>query len=301
MNTSFSLSPVTPFRLDYTVWALRRRSKNIVEHWDGKHYSRLLFLDNKLFKIVIEQKNESQIYVSIDKNINPLTQDKVIAQLEILLGLQQDLQGFYQIAAQDLQLNQLVNQFKGLKPPRFPSLFEALVNAISCQQISLAAGLHIQNRLIETYGMKIQEKESVFYAFPRPCEIANSSVSALRKIGYSTHKCDTLIHLASVFNENESVFSQLETQNNEEIIHFLCSFKGIGRWTAEYVLLRGLGRLDVFPGDDIGAQNNLYRLLHLKSKPGYKEISEITAKWHPYAGLVYFHLLLQRLNEEQLI
>ncbi len=47
-----------------------------------------------------------------------------------------------------------------------------------------------------------------------------------------------------------------------------------------------------------GAQNNLYKLLHLESKPDYKKTSEITAQWHPYAGLVYFHLLLQKLNEK---
>lgn len=149
--------------------------------------------------------------------------------------------------------------------------------------------------------MKLFEKDKVIYAFPGPYEIAKSSISALRKIGYSTHKSEILIHLASAFKEKEVAFSQLETKNNEEIIHFLCAFKGIGRWTAEYVLLRGLGRLDVFPRDDIGAQNNLYRLLHLESKPDYKKISEITAKWYPYAGLVYFYLLLQRLNEERLI
>ncbi len=53
------------------------------------------------------------------------------------------------------------------------------------------------------------------------------------------------------------------------------------------------------PGDDLGAQNNLYQLLHLNKKLDYKKIAEITAKWHPDAGLIYFHLLLQRLHEKE--
>ena len=72
--------------------------------------------------------------------------------------------------------------------------------------------------------------------------------------------------------------------------------RGIGRWSAEYVLLRGLGRLDAFPGDDIGAQNNLKRIFLLDNKPTYEGIKKLTSRWHPYEGLVYFHLLLEKLH-----
>jgi DNA-3-methyladenine glycosylase II len=70
----------------------------------------------------------------------------------------------------------------------------------------------------------------------------------------------------------------------------------VGRWTAEYVLLRGLGRLHVFPGDDVGGRNNLQRWLR-RSKPfSYAALHRTLARWQPYAGLVYFHLLLDRLE-----
>jgi DNA-3-methyladenine glycosylase II len=78
---------------------------------------------------------------------------------------------------------------------------------------------------------------------------------------------------------------------NEEIVGYLTTLRGIGRWSAEYALLRGLGRLDIFPGDDVGARNNLQRLFHLHTKPDYEEINKLTSQWHPYEGLVYFHLL----------
>lgn len=72
---------------------------------------------------------------------------------------------------------------------------------------------------------------------------------------------------------------------------------GIGRWSAEYALLRGLGHLDVFPGDDVGARNKLQRFLMLPTPPSYTEILAILAPWYPYAGIVYFHLLLDGLAE----
>jgi DNA-3-methyladenine glycosylase II len=64
------------------------------------------------------------------------------------------------------------------------------------------------------------------------------------------------------------------------------------------VLLRGLGRIEVFPGDDVGAQKNLQRLLSLDEQPTYERMQTLTARWHPYAGLVYFHLLLRNLDQK---
>jgi hypothetical protein len=71
---------------------------------------------------------------------------------------------------------------------------------------------------------------------------------------------------------------------------------GVGLWTAEYILLRGMGRIDVFPGDDIGARNNLARWLHLRKPLDYGRVMRIVDKWKPYGGLIYFHLLLDRLE-----
>lgn len=73
--------------------------------------------------------------------------------------------------------------------------------------------------------------------------------------------------------------------------------RGVGRWSAEYVLLRGLGRLDVYPGDDVGARHKLRRFLALDHDPGYDEIAERLRPWQPCAGMLYFHLLLDGLVE----
>ena len=102
-------------------------------------------------------------------------------------------------------------------------------------------------------------------------------------------------------SNDERLFENLVHESNDNIVKFLCQFKGIGRWSAEYVLLRGLGRIEMFPGDDVGARNNLQSLLHLKTKLDYQKIAEITKKWYPYAGFIYFHLLLQKLNNKGLL
>jgi DNA-3-methyladenine glycosylase II len=73
--------------------------------------------------------------------------------------------------------------------------------------------------------------------------------------------------------------------------------KGVGRWTAEYVLLRGLGRLDIFPGDDVGARKKLDQFLRKKKPLDYDGLHRAVAGWQPYAGFVYFHLLLARIKK----
>ena len=76
----------------------------------------------------------------------------------------------------------------------------------------------------------------------------------------------------------------------------LQALRGVGRWTAEYALLRGLGRLHVFPGDDIGARNNLQRWLGILEPLDYEGVRRALARWAPFQGLVYLHLLLRGLQ-----
>jgi DNA-3-methyladenine glycosylase II len=76
----------------------------------------------------------------------------------------------------------------------------------------------------------------------------------------------------------------------------LLELRGVGRWTAEYVLLRGLGRLHVFPGDDVGAQKRLARWLGRRRPLDYAGVGRAVKGWQPYAGFVYFHLLLEGLS-----
>jgi DNA-3-methyladenine glycosylase II len=283
---------------------LRRRAKNIIDQWDGKHYTRVFVIDEQLVKVMIEQKNDRdipQLLVSTHKHITQKIQIKLSKILEMMLGLKQNVQAFYQLTAHDKYLKPLVIQFMGVKPPRFPSLFEALVNSISCQQISLDAGLQIQNRLAQHSGKCLHEGNDSFYAFPMPKDIADCSVSALKKIGYSKQKSETLVRIALAMLENENLLDELESKMNEEIVQILCQFKGIGRWSAEYVLLRGLDKIETFPGDDVGAQKNLQELLHLGKKLDYQKISKITKKWYPYAGFIYFHLLLYKLDKKNLL
>jgi DNA-3-methyladenine glycosylase II len=298
---SFTLKPLSPFRLDYTVWVLRRRPDNIWDRWDGQAYRRVLPLDDTLLDIAVTQTGlpeEPELkIIATGKRLKPDTQFNLTAVLDRLLGLQTDLAGFYRLAAKDPKLKPLVAAFRGMKPPRYPSVFEALVNAITCQQFTLTAGIRLLSRLVFNYGAACRNRTGVFHAFPRPEDLARVEMEDLRKLGYSRQKARALIDLARMLTENGLDLEESVSFGDSKALERLTALRGVGRWTAEYALLRGMGRIHIFPGDDVGVRNRLQAWMEVKRPLDYEGVLRILKRWKPYGGLIYFHLLLKGLRE----
>jgi DNA-3-methyladenine glycosylase II len=119
-----------------------------------------------------------------------------------------------------------------------------------------------------------------------------------RKLGLNRQKARAIIELSIAVVKDRLHLESLEGLNDEQVVERLCELRGVGRWTAEYVLLRGLGRLHIFPGDDVGARNQLQRWLRLRKPLDYQGVRRVLAPWQSHAGLIYFHLLMNRLDEK---
>ncbi len=301
-RVAFTLVPVPPFRLDLTAWALRRRPENIVDRWDGRLYRRALAVGDDAIEIAVAQTGTAarpRLVIEVATTDPALPGSGAAARraVERLLGVGTDLSDFYRRADRDSRLRLLVAPYRGVTPPRFPTLFEALVNAVACQQLSLAVGIQLLNRLAEACGRPFPAVGGTAHAFPRPADVAALGAEPLRRLGFNRAKVRALLELAAAVGERRLDAEALESADDGTAVSLLTGLRGIGRWSAEYALLRGLGRLHVFPGDDAGARNGLRRWLRLRDAPGYDRIRRILAGWQPYAGLVYFHLLLARLAD----
>ena len=299
VDTRMTLSTASPFRLDLTSWALRRREKNAVDRWDGSRYTRVIAVDSSPVRLTVTQETtgaEPVLIVSLHPGAGDQLREDTGLLVQKILGLTVDLQPFYVLARDNELLRPLVEQFSAVRPPRFPSVFEALVNSIACQQVTLDLGILLLNRLSERFGPAVNDHGTVQHGFPGPADLAEATEEALRQLGFSHQKARAIRELAADVVADRLDLASLDSMTNREAVDYLSTIRGIGRWSAEYVLLRGLGRLDTFPGDDVGAQNNLQRLFHLVDKPNYEQIRDLTSPWHPYEGLVYFHLLLEKLQ-----
>jgi DNA-3-methyladenine glycosylase II len=221
--------------------------------------------------------------------------------LDRLLGLTVDLSEFATRAARDPLLSPLAGRMRGLKPPRFPTVLEALVNGVACQQLSLEVGIHLLNRLTADRGRPVPDDPGGPRAFPGPEELATLTPNELKRHGFSMTKARTIVETARAIVAGDLDLECLERLDDPAAIERLTSLRGIGRWTAEYVLLRGLGRLHVFPGDDVGAHNKLRRLFGIDMPLDHDSVQQLVARWQPYAGVVYFHLLLDSLSQACLV
>lgn len=300
LTASFNLEPSSPFRIDLTVWTLRRRPDNLFDRWDGKTYRRVLIVDDKPFEIAVTQCEESENLRVVVTGIRLTLSLKnyVTVALERLLGIKIDLQKFYRLSKKDQWLRPLVNQFKGMKPPRMLTPFEALINAIACQQLTLTMGIRLLNRLTEAYGMALKTETGIAHAFPRPQDLANADIEDLRGMSFSYQKARYLTTISRLIVDGELNLDTIAPLDDKEAVARLCELKGVGRWTAEYILLRGLGRTHIFPADDVGARNNLQHWLDLSGTMTYDNTREALSRWDGYGGLVYFHLLLKSLTKK---
>jgi DNA-3-methyladenine glycosylase II len=292
---------VAPFRLDYTAWTLRRRNQNRIDRWDGTTYRRVVPFDNVPIKVAVRQIgpcDAPRLQVTLTgPGLRLEFKEKAKCLVEKMLGLSVDLAPFYRMASHDGRLLLLVEKFRGVKPPRFPTIFETLANAFACQQLSLTVGLGMLSRMACACGLSMKEDGETIYAFPRPEDVLTLAPDAVRELGFSGNKTRAFLELADNIVSGRINFNSLEMMDNEAVVASLLELRGVGRWTAEYVLLRGLKPLNVFPGDDVGARNRLAKWLGRKEPLDYEGVARATKRWEPYAGMVYFHMLLQGLSE----
>lgn len=300
-----TLEPDAPFRLDLTVWALRRRAHNAIDRWGAPTYERTLSVHREAATLSVTHHgtcDAPRLSVSLagvrqDRSADLLAYDAA----RTLLGLDIDMSAFAASVARDPLLGPLVVRLRGLRPPRFLTVFEALVNGVACQQLSLSVGIHLLNRLTAAHGLSVGDNPAAARAFPEPEQIAVLQPHDLRRHGFSIAKARTVVEIAQSIVDGDLDLEGLHRLDDATAVEHLTSLRGIGRWTAEYVLLRGLGRLHVFPGDDVGAHNKLRRLFGIDAPLDYDSVRGLVARWDPYAGLVYFHLLLDSLSREGLV
>ncbi len=289
---SLTLAPKPPFRLDLTAWALRRRPENAVDVWDGRYRRAFDVPGGPVLAEVWQRGSAERPRLRVELS-SGASSSAVRAQLELMLGLRIELANFYTISRHERRLGVLAERFRGVKPPRFPSVFEALLNGVACQQLSLHVGLVLLNRLAARFGARAGGQP----AFPTPARLAEASADAIKALGFSGAKARAIVGLARAIEEGRFLPDRLDELSDESARDALLELPGVGRWTAEYVLLRGLRRLDVFPGDDVGARKSLARFFGRDEPFDYAGVRRAVEPWQPYAGFAYFHLLLERVRQ----
>lgn len=280
----------TPYRLDFTVSALRRLAANPVDVFtaDGR-YVRALGHFSEPVIVSVSQPRADALAVVVASGAADTEQ--AVSDVRRMLGIDSDVSDFQRRALAIPWLAPLVRRLQGLKPPRYPTLFEACANAIVFQQVSLQSASAIMRRLVFQLGSPIEFDGASLRTFPSLETFLGAEDALLRGAGLSGGKLATLRRVGEAIATGEISEALLDSRSSADAAGLLCAIKGIGPWTAAVILLRGLGRLDVFPGDDSSVAANL-ALVTGERTPIGPALDALGSQ----RGMLYFCLLLARLE-----
>jgi DNA-3-methyladenine glycosylase II len=135
---------------------------------------------------------------------------------------------------------------------------------------------------------------------PTPSQIVATTPETLRSIGLSNAKTSYVQNVARFALEQGMDHRKLHKMDDEEVIEYLTQIKGVGRWTAEMLLMFALGREDVFAVDDLGIQNamiSLYKLDRTDKKQFKEDMIRVSKKWSPYRSYASLYLWRWKDNE----
>lgn len=296
------LATRAPFHLEATVRVLQRRPRNLVDVWDEKmRYRRVLTTPEGLALVEITNGgtvDEPDLRLAVRRGNASTSGRAALGQtVRQILGLDVDPAPLSRLGEAQRRLAPTATALRGMRPPRFAGLFEAFGNVVPFQQLSLDAGVAIVGKLIERFGEKLDHEGRCFHAFPDARVIAEARPRELRACGLSLRKAETLRRIAGAIGAGEVTEEKLSRLTSADAIRLLTELPGIGPWSASLVLLRGMGRLDVFPPGDVGVARALSSLTGASGP----SLDRLIAQFGDRRGYLYFYSLGAALLAKQLI
>ncbi len=290
-----SLQPAPPFDLELTAsYGTYFRGRYGSDSWVDGQYRRLLDLGPKLVLASVRAVGtveEPELEVELrGENLTPQDAAAGKAQVAWLLGTQQELTPFYHLARRDPPLAAICENFYGLHLPHTATVFEALTLAILGQQIATSVARIVRTLLIETYGLRQAFDGADYYAFPRPEALASALVEDLRRLKLSYRKAEYVQGIAQAARDGTGGLDCLNEKSDEEVVQQVTQLRGVGNWTAQWVLVRGLGRPDALPLGDL-ALRRIVSSMYFDGEPITDEqLRPFSARWSPWRTYATIYL-----------
>jgi DNA-3-methyladenine glycosylase II len=216
---------------------------------------------------------------------------EVIRYIREWFDLDNDLTSFYKMAKADPLLKIPLEKFYGLRLIGIPDLFEALCWGVLGQQINLSFAYTLKKQFVEKFGESIEWNGKKYWIFPSYDQIAKLTTRDLEDIKMTVKKSEYIIGIAQLMASGElSKQKLMEIDNFKEVEKSLIKIRGIGPWTANYVLMRCLRFPTAFPIDDVGLINAIKTLLNMDRKPSKDEILELSIPWGNWESYATFYL-----------
>ncbi len=280
--------PTPPnFSFSECLWFLDRNYDDCMHKVEG----------NVVRKVISDDKNIALIEIGESDNcltINILqgntSQKYVIDFVAEWFDLERDIIPFYDKLGKDKEFAFMTNHYKGLRLLGIPDAFEALCWCIIGQQINLTFAYSLKRRFTEAYGSKIEFEGKNYWAFPSPEIVAKLNPEDLRLFQFSQKKAEYVIEAGKQFAEKNISKEILAKLSTEDAIKKLTSIRGIGEWTANYLLMKSLRRMECITHGDVGLFNALVKLKNFPKRPEKQQIVTLFAEFEGWEAYLVFYL-----------
>ncbi|CAM5531563.1 DNA-3-methyladenine glycosylase [Bacillus tequilensis] len=237
--------------------------------------------------------NNKQMIVQFLNDSRPVEQwkrEEIVKYIHEWFDLDNNLTPFYELAKADPLLKMPARKFYGLRVIGIPDLFEALCWGVLGQQINLAFAYSLKKQFVEAFGDSIEWNGKKYWVFPPYERIARLTPTDLADIKMTVKKSEYIIGIARLMASGELSREKLMKMNFKDAEKNLIKIRGIGPWTANYVLMRCLRFPTAFPIDDVCLIRSIKILRNMNRKPTKDEILEISFSWKKWESYATFYL-----------
>jgi DNA-3-methyladenine glycosylase II len=191
----------------------------------------------------------------------------------------------------------LESRYRGFRPVLQLNLLGALVRCVSAQQVNLRWASETRRRLAERFGDRHTVDGATVYSLSAE-RLANAAPAEIRTLQFTNRKAEYIVAVAQAIAQGQISLERLRTLSDSAVIDELVALRGIGVWTAEWVLARTLGRPRVVAGD-LGVRKAVGIVYRKGVMPSEDEVRGLTAHWRVSAAHAQA-LLLHGLGEKEL-
>ena len=295
-TTIHAITPIPPYDFPATaLHATYHSERYAADTLEDGAYIRALELDGKTVLLTVRsvgdvESPQLQVAVSSDDSLTPADNRALTRVAARLVGAHCDLAPFYAALADDAPIAAFARRFRGLGNPQSASPFEALVLAILGQQISNHVAGVLRNLLVDTLGGEVAIDGTTRRLFPSARALAEAGPSALREIKFSARKAEYICDIAALVASGELDLDALADLPAEEIIQRLTALRGVGPWTAHWLLIRAYAQPDGFPDGDLAVQRALGVLYNDGVRLTAKQAADLSERWKPRRSLLTTYL-----------
>jgi DNA-3-methyladenine glycosylase II len=289
-----ALSPFS-FELSSQIFA---NADSQIRNYENNQFWQVIRTNGKLILVSVKKAgivDKPELHAELKSNAQITGEDKKKAEVAVnaIFSLDLDLSPFYESVKNDQVMGAITRRLWGLKIPTTLTVFEALVDAIVEQQISMKVATSIERKIIKNFGDVLNLKGEVYYAYPTPQRLATVSVEELRQCGLSYRKSEYIKGVSTLIADGILDLEKLRSyESSEQIIRELDEIRGIGVWTAEFTMLRGMQRLEALPADDLGLRRDISRYYRNGNVIKSGEARKIAEDWGNWKGLAAYYLVI---------